>query len=161
MECFSEGVEVVNLKTGVVLLQGSQALRDSMPSDWSKWQAQCSKRVYIEGGGDGGEEGGKKKADFCVDFYPGGHAPGINAMGKGGVKLPTVLVYRCSQGKVIDKVWIGPDKEGVGDKEGLKKEKVMESKVMKGVVETIVGKELEGHELVISYNDYANIEVWG
>jgi hypothetical protein len=79
-ECFAPGVKLLNLKTRTVVLEGADKLRDSMPSDYAKWAAECGKRLFVsrKGGGSGDVDA----ATFCLDLYEAGHAPGINAFGE-------------------------------------------------------------------------------
>jgi hypothetical protein len=121
MECFSVDVVVSNLKTRGVIQRGAQALRDSIPAEYAKLTAECAKRLYIESDDD-------NDPTFALDLYPAGQAPGINAVGKGNVKLDTLLLYRVRENK-IDHVWIGPDKEGLAKSTKATQETVLGSKV--------------------------------
>jgi hypothetical protein len=158
MSCFAPSVVLSNLKTRADVLKGAEALRDSMPSDFSKWDAECTRRLYMEPASSGGGE--NQGPTFCLDFYPAGHAPGVNAMGKGGVRLPTVLLYRVVE-NVIDQVWIAPDKEGLAEGDKVGEGKVRGSKIYASVAEVLKAQYGEGVDITHVFNDYKDIEVWG
>lgn len=157
MECFAADVTLANLKTRADVLKGSEALRDSMPSDYAKWNADCSRRLFMQAAG---AEPSPESPTFCLDLYPAGHAPGMNAMGKGNVKLPTVLLYRVRENR-IDKVWIAPDKEGLAEADRTTEQQVLGSKVYAMAAEVVKAELAEGAEVEHVFNDYRNIETWG
>lgn len=97
-----------------------------MPADSSNCMAECSRRLYME-------SSNAEEPTFCLDFYRTGASPGINAFGKGGVKLPTVLLYRVLDNK-IDHIWIAPDKEEICNARALNSEKVRNRKDQIGFI---------------------------
>lgn len=155
LACFSSDVVVAVLKSGAQVLKGHEALGRAMPADYAKWQADCTRRLYI--GSDNPQD-----PTFCLDYYPAGHGPGFNAMGKGNVKMDTALLYQAGLGpkNTIEKVWIAPDREGVASSEKEVTELgVLGSKLFPQVA-AILKEKITG-KLQYVFNDYSKIETWG
>lgn len=111
-ECFAPDVSLCLLKSGATVVKGVQALTASMPADYAKHTARVTRRLFIT------TSLPSEDPSFSMDFYPAGQGPGINAFGKGNVKLDTILVFEVkSDGRnVINQVWIAPDRDGIASR---------------------------------------------
>lgn len=137
-DCFEPTVSLCVLKTGATVLSGVQALTASMPADYAKHTAAVTRRLFIHT--DHPED-----PSFALDFYPAGQGPGINAFGKGNVKMDTILLYQANAGarNKIAQVWIAPDREQVASR-GRDKGPVTELSVLSSKVFPQVAAILEG-----------------
>jgi len=160
-ECFSPDVSLCVLKTNAAVLKGAKSLTASMPADYAKHTANVTRRLFIT------TDLSKEDPSFSLDFYPAGQGPGMNAFGKGNVKMDTILLFQVNPGKMsenkISQVWIAPDREEVASRgrEGgrVMEEDVRKSKVFKQVLAVVQGK-VKG-ELSYHMHDYVFMETIG
>lgn len=152
--CFQPDVSLCVLKTGAAVIKGVERLRDSMPSDFSKREATCTRRLLIL-------SDDPADPSFALDLYPAGHAPGMQAFGKGDTPLDTVLLFQAAPGarNRIAQVWIAPDSKGLASAERVSELDVLSSKAFAQAA-AVVKERVKGATSQ-HFHDYKNMETIG
>ncbi len=154
--CFHPDVALCVLRTGAAVIKGVARLRDSMPSDFSKREATCTRRLLLlsESPGD---------PSFALDFYPAGHAPGMQAFGKGDTPLDTALLFEAAPGpqNKIAQVWIAPDAKGLATADRVSELDVLSSKAFAQAAAVVKARVSPGSATSHHFHDYSNMETIG
>lgn len=154
--CFQPDVSLCVLKSGQAVIKGVERLRDSMPSDMARREAQCTRRLLLL-------SDDPADPSFACDWYPAGHAPGMQAFGKGDVPLDTILLFEAAPGPKnrIAQVWIAPDVKGLATAERVSELDVLSSKVFAQVAAVVKARLKEGSTTRQHFHDYKNMQTIG
>jgi hypothetical protein len=125
-------------------------------NSFSKREATCTRRLLIL-------SDDPTDPSFSLDFYPAGHAPGMQAFGKGNTPLDTAILFQGAPGAKnrIAQVWIAPDTKGLATAERVSELDVLSSKLF-GQVAAVVKERVKGTSRTSHhFHDYRNMETIG